>query len=423
MNETQLRAFLAEALTIMGHGDLAQAIGTSQEDAATKALLQALQAGGICDATSDVVYPGEELFSLRHPLIALDKDIKAAARRLTYKEARWIVNTYYIQQDGRQRAAGQLRQIKKAGDPNELLTWVYQGWNSFEAAVKRSLGEFAAEYKVGQWLQAQFGIGPVLSAGFMANIDIRKAPTVGHIWRFFGLDPSLVWLGKDRSAKLIKAIGLKTGQPITPEQIGAICQASGQHPVNIQRVWEEGYKPMQGDIKKGTTGMQAWLSARPWNDNMKSFSLFCFGETQVKFSDIAKYPKSYYGPLFAAKKQEMLMKNEAGELRHMAQREIARCEADPSLLAKMKEKGRWAYWQDGKLCPQHLHEYPRRWMVKLFISHLHEVMYWDYYGKAPPAPFVFTHPECGDHRHKIEPPMWHGVTYSGRSLRDLYGEE
>jgi hypothetical protein len=34
----------------------------------------------------------------------------------------------------------------------------------------------------------------VLSAGLLAHIDITKAPTVGHIWRFAGLDPTAVWM-------------------------------------------------------------------------------------------------------------------------------------------------------------------------------------------------------------------------------------
>ena len=37
------------------------------------------------------------------------------------------------------------------------------------------------------------GIGPVITAGFLAHIDIAKAPTVGHIWRFCGLDPTVRW--------------------------------------------------------------------------------------------------------------------------------------------------------------------------------------------------------------------------------------
>lgn len=37
------------------------------------------------------------------------------------------------------------------------------------------------------------GIGPVIAAGLLAHIDIEKAPTVGHIWRFAGLDPTVTW--------------------------------------------------------------------------------------------------------------------------------------------------------------------------------------------------------------------------------------
>jgi len=37
------------------------------------------------------------------------------------------------------------------------------------------------------------GIGPVISSGLLANIDITRAPTAGHIWRFAGLDPTCKW--------------------------------------------------------------------------------------------------------------------------------------------------------------------------------------------------------------------------------------
>ena len=42
------------------------------------------------------------------------------------------------------------------------------------------------------------GIGPVIAAGLMCHIDIEKAPTVGHIWRFAGLDPTTIWEKKQK---------------------------------------------------------------------------------------------------------------------------------------------------------------------------------------------------------------------------------
>ena len=44
----------------------------------------------------------------------------------------------------------------------------------------------------------------------------------------------------------------------------------------------------------------------------------------------------------------------------------------------------------------------RRYAVKIFLSHLHAVMYWEEYKKAPPKPFAIQH--LG-HAHEIEIPM------------------
>ena len=37
------------------------------------------------------------------------------------------------------------------------------------------------------------GIGPVIAAGMIANIDIKKCQTAGAIWKFAGLDPTVEW--------------------------------------------------------------------------------------------------------------------------------------------------------------------------------------------------------------------------------------
>ena len=58
------------------------------------------------------------------------------------------------------------------------------------------------------------------------------------------------------------------------------------------------------------------------------------------------------------------------------------------------------------LSPAHLHARARRYAVKLFLSHFHEVMHWDYFQKAPPAPYIFEHPEGTLHSHKIAVPNW-----------------
>jgi len=44
-----------------------------------------------------------------------------------------------------------------------------------------------------KWAKGIAGISPAMAAGLAANISVEAAPTVGSIWRFAGLDPSVVW--------------------------------------------------------------------------------------------------------------------------------------------------------------------------------------------------------------------------------------
>lgn len=128
----------------------------------------------------------------------LTKDLKAAARLLGVDEARGLVDYYYQIQKFRCSSDAQVRSSGD-GEPNSVLDWLANNTRSLENNIKRALGEFAAEYTVGKWCQSICGIGPVISAGLLANFDIRKAKTVGHFWRFAGLDPTSKWeKGKKR---------------------------------------------------------------------------------------------------------------------------------------------------------------------------------------------------------------------------------
>jgi hypothetical protein len=48
-----------------------------------------------------------------------------------------------------------------------------------------------------EWLKAVKGVGPVVAAQLIANIDIEKATTVSKIWQYCGLNPGMV-AGKKR---------------------------------------------------------------------------------------------------------------------------------------------------------------------------------------------------------------------------------
>lgn len=127
------------------------------------------------------------------PVQRLSRDLVIAARTLTPDEARFLVDTYYQMQGNRIRSHNQVVALSKGGEPHEVLKWFEDQDGTLERQIARALDQFSGASRLGEWARGNVGIGPVLAAGLLAHIDLEKAPTVGHIWRFAGLDPTVSW--------------------------------------------------------------------------------------------------------------------------------------------------------------------------------------------------------------------------------------
>ena len=123
----------------------------------------------------------------------LTKDLRAAAVTLSDREARFLVDAYYAMQRDRIRAAHQNRTLTENAEPHDVLGWLENQRGTLEKQVARALDAYSDGLLIGRWARSQVGIGPIIAAGLAANIDIKMAPTVGHIWRFAGLDPTVQW--------------------------------------------------------------------------------------------------------------------------------------------------------------------------------------------------------------------------------------
>lgn len=265
----------------------------------------------------------------------LTKDIKTAAATLSTQEARYLVDLYYQLQDARIRASAQVRSIDQGSDQgatHETLSFFYGQFETLEAQIQRALGAYAASHRPGRWAQSICGIGPVISAGLLANINIEKAPHAGNIWKFAGIaSPSV-------------------------------------------DVWEKGQK-------------------RPWNAQLKTLVVFKLGESFVKVQSRAN---DIYGGIFAERKALYTKKNEAGEFRAEAERIL-------SVKKIGKDTDAYKAYSEGRLPKAHIHARARRFAVKLFLSHLHEVMYEDRYGVKPARPYII---DIGGHADYIPVPNW-----------------
>jgi hypothetical protein len=62
----------------------------------------------------------------------------------------------------------------------------------------------------------------------------------------------------------------------------------------------------------------------------------------------------------------------------------------------------YAAYSIGKLPPAHIHARAKRYAVKLFLAHLHEVWYTKHFGEAPPKPYPIA---ILGHAHYLAPPQ------------------
>ncbi len=293
---------------------------------------------------------------IRSSVILLTKDLVDAATDLSIDEVRFLVDSYYIIQKDRIRSKAQVKALAKSGEPHKVIGWLAEQSRVLEYQIKRTLAKFSEHHAYGDWPLSVTGIGPVITAGLISHIDMGKAPTAGHIMSFAGLNPTKLWL--------------------------------------------KGQK-------------------RPWNADLKTLC-WKIGESFVKMQN---RESDVYGHLFVIRKDEEWTRNLNGEFSDQAAKVLEDKNIGKDTMAYAFYSGQFSPVQihnylrnnepipeglkpDGTtptlrmLPPAHVHARARRWVVKIFISNLHEVWFELYYDKPAPEPYPFAH--LG-HTHKINP--------------------
>ena len=252
-------------------------------------------------------------------------EIKESVIVFDEREIRDLLRYYYIMQEDRKRLNSQVLALGR--DSNVLLDYLATSAKSHEALIKTAMDAYTENHPVGSWMREVHGIGPVISAGILAHIDITKAQTAGAIWNFAGLNPDIKW-GKGEK------------------------------------------RPFNADLKK-----LCWHA----------------GECFVKQS---ANPKCYYGHIYKERKEyEIKRDNEGGNAETIAK--------DLAANRYGKTTDAYKYLISGHLPQAQLHARARRYAVKIFLSHLHQVMYTRHFGFPPPKPYAIA---ILEHAHMYTPP-------------------
>lgn len=312
----------------------------------------------------------------------LGKDLKNSAKLIGKRQARFLVDRYYQIQDRRIRDAGQIRSEKKEDDtsePNDLLQWMFDSDRFLEKDILTALNVFTSEYMIGRYLKSIVGIGPVITAGLIAHLEIEP-------WK----------CGKPVSPKGVKRNPCKEKAPCdpgsTPEPCRRVTMDTAGHfhsfcGANPNVVWEKG-------------------KMRPYNAFLKTLTLFKAGECFVK---VQNNENDTYGQLYAKRKLIEVQNNIDLKFKDQA---VAKMEK----FKIGKDTDAYKAYSIGMLPPAHVHARARRWAVKIFLSHLHHAMFFDWFGKDPPVPYPMEH--LDGHYHFIPLPNW-PFTGGGKSLRTM----
>ncbi len=263
--------------------------------------------------------------------LAALKDLRMAGQLPGEEEVRFLVNAYYMLQKDRKRYDAQVRALNEQGKPRAVIALLGDEARAVEQEIKKHLDGYSASHPIGRWMRQFRGVGPVISAGFLAHFDITKATYATQFWAFAGLIPGVE---RKKGKKCPFNIELKT-----------LCWHLGECIV------------------------RAGLGKKP------------------------EAPEAFYVRMFKERKDLEIKRNEDGENREAA-------------LEAAKKVGKntvaYKHYSQGKLPPAHVHARARRWVVKLFLSHLHEVWYEWHHGKKAPEPYII---KIGGHTRIIPPPI------------------
>ena len=297
----------------------------------------------------------------------LNRDIKEATATLERREARYLVDTYYQMQDYRISTSNQGRSMGKDEEPHITLDFFKSQMTTLENQVRTVLNTWTDTEPLGVWAKSITGIGPVIAAGLLAHIDIEKAPTVGHIWRYAGLDPTVEW-GKGEKRPWNASLKV-------------ICWKAGESFVKVSNNDKDVYGHYYADRKD--------------YENRRNDAVYEV-DTKIVKGAMADPNKGAY----IIRDDEMISAYLIEGKWYVG----GNAKAAYDVLRRKKigrDTDAYKSYSIGKLPPAHIHARAKRYAVKLFLAHYHETGYKLHFKTEPPAPYPIA---ILGHGHRIAAP-------------------
>lgn len=108
---------------------------------------------------------------------------------ISREQVRLLVRLFYMHQNTRVRMNNQIVAYSKTypKEDHDSLTHIYAQERILEGEIEKIITIYYMKHDFKWFFEQTVGVGPILSALLLSNIDITKADTHGALWRYAGL--------------------------------------------------------------------------------------------------------------------------------------------------------------------------------------------------------------------------------------------
>lgn len=103
------------------------------------------------------------------------------------RDITFLIERYYSLQEHRITMFAQARELEEAGNSPDLVKGYAERFEELEKMIAKDIKNSVKDHPMFAWFKTVKGIGPILSASLIANIDITKADHTSSVWKYCGL--------------------------------------------------------------------------------------------------------------------------------------------------------------------------------------------------------------------------------------------
>lgn len=309
--------------------------------------------------------------------MTLDEEVRLQAADLTHREAKILFRYHRNVQIVRIAASQCVYQLERERiEPSELFAYFRRNAAKLERQTNATLQIYVDQNVATRWMR-DVGVGVAQSVGIYTLIDIEKVGKyVSSLWRFAGYDPSVVKLTKKEAGECVRYFQDKYKKDyVDLEMLHYVAIELNRGVEQLKRITKLGM------YRKEIMWWQLYkaIMSYPWCNELKEV-LYRVGVSFRRMGGRGAVI-SPYRSIYDWRKAYEVERNEQGHYTDQAEHKLV------SRRYKRNTVARKCY-EEGKLPPEQIDARARRFAVKIFLVHLHQVLYYERYGKMPPKPYV-----------------------------------